>query len=748
MKHSTHFNLFSLFFLFIGMLLAFPVAGIQAQALDEPDYALDPVAAPIKYNLASTGTATPTVFITASAGSGGNIDPVGTVSVTIGDDQAFTITPDADDGYQISDVIVDGESVLDDDELEFNKNLTGSAIYTFTDVQDDHTIRAEFVLRRFTITATAGPGGSITPSGAIEVVFGSDRWFLIQANEGYQIKDVLVDGITVGEVPLHTYIYTFEEVQDDHTIEARFEQKAHTITATASVGGSITPSGEVNVAHGSNQAFAISPDEGYHIDDVLVDEISIGAVSSYVFFNVTKDYTIHADFAINTYTLIYKAGENGVLTGATEQTVEYGQDGTPVEAHPYEGHHFVQWSDGRTDNPRTDINVTDDLEVTAEFAINTYTLIYIAGENGSLTGETEQTVTHGQDGTPVEAHPDEGYHFVKWSDGVTDNPRTDTFVTEGLEVMAEFAIKTYTITATAGNFGAIEPKGEVVVAHGSNQTFEIIPDDGYQVSELLIDGEPEAPATSYTFVNVTDDHSIHVEFALKTYTIQASASAGGSIDPEGDVAVVHGHNQVFAFTPDAGYVVENILIDDISIGAVGAYTFVNVTSDHRIHAQFGPVTYTITFEVTDTAGEPIDDAVISIDGEAAEAGEYVFALVPGTYDYVVSRTGYFDATGEVELTDQDVTETVELIIDDTPVHDAEDYLLKVYPNPATDRVTIESGLVIHRISIIDMLGQVVYEERVENKQHEISLSGLIDGLYFLRIDTGKGVKTLRVQVVK
>ncbi len=913
MKHSTRFNPINLFFFLTALLLVCPIAGVQAQKTDDAGYAIDPLVELLGQwgsDMISpgtvVGTTTPTVaVITATAGPGGDIVPVGTVSVTIGDDQVFTISPDTDNFYEIDDILVDGDSVLDDDELELGNDLADEATYTFTNVQEDHTIEAQFALKKYTITATAGEGGSITPSGEVfvshghnqsftispdpgyayvellidgspnpigpvttytfinvtadhsieaqfvrvkyvieasagiggsitpsgnvevilgddqdfliepdagfrikdvlvdddsvlndldfddgdatytfvnvkanhtieaqfeiktftitaaagaggsitpsgtlEVDFGDDQAFLIEADENYRIKDVLVDGASVDEVGLYTYLYTFEDIQDNHTIEAQFEQETHIIAATAGEGGAISPAGDVVVPHGTDQLFVITPDEGYHIDDVMVDETSIGATASYFFVNVTKNHSIHADFAINTYTLIYIAGDNGSLTGETEQTVEHGQDGTPVEAHPYEGYHFVQWSDGLTDNPRTDTGVTADLEVTAEFAINTYTLIYKAGNNGSLTGETEQTVEHGQDGTPVEAQADEGYHFVQWSDGLTDNPRTDTEVMDDLDVTAEFAIDTYTITATTGSNGTIEPKGAVTVTHGSSQTFEIIPDYGYRVSELLIDGDPVEPATSYTFVNVTGDHSIHVEFALKTYTIQASASAGGSIDPEGDVAVVHGHNQVFTFTPDEGYVVENVLIDDITIGAVNAYTFVNVTSDHRIHAQFGPITYTITFEVADTEGEPIDDAVISINGETADAGEYVFALVPGIYQYVVSREGYFDATGEVELTDQDVTETVELTTDDTPVYDAEEHILKVYPNPATDRVTVESGLLIHRISMIDMLGQVVYEENVGGKQHEISVSGLIEGLYFLRIDTDKGVKTHRIQLIK
>ena len=91
---------------------------------------------------------------------------------------------------------------------------------------------------------------------------------------------------------------------------------------------------------------------------------------------IAASLTLYADWGINKYTLTYTAGDNGSLTGTTEQEVEYGQSGTQVEAVPDHGYQFVQWSDGSTANPRTDTNVTGDITVTAEFAPIEYTITY------------------------------------------------------------------------------------------------------------------------------------------------------------------------------------------------------------------------------------------------------------------------------------------------------------------------------------------------------------------------------------
>ena len=75
-----------------------------------------------------------------------------------------------------------------------------------------------------------------------------------------------------------------------------------TITSSAGPNGNITPSGSVSVDYGASQAFTITPDANYHVADVLMDSVSVGAVTSYNFTSVIAAHTIAASFAINTHT--------------------------------------------------------------------------------------------------------------------------------------------------------------------------------------------------------------------------------------------------------------------------------------------------------------------------------------------------------------------------------------------------------------------------------------------------------------
>jgi len=76
----------------------------------------------------------------------------------------------------------------------------------------------------------------------------------------------------------------------------KVEPKTFIISATATEGGEIEPSGEVTVTEGESQKFTIIPSQNHIILDVLVDGSSIGAVEEYTFENVDNNHTIHAVF--------------------------------------------------------------------------------------------------------------------------------------------------------------------------------------------------------------------------------------------------------------------------------------------------------------------------------------------------------------------------------------------------------------------------------------------------------------------
>ena len=156
------------------------------------------------------------------------------------------------------------------------------------------------------------------------------------------------------------------------------------------------------------------------------------------------------------------------------------------------------------------------------------------------------------------------------------------------------------IDASANNGGVISPEGRTNLTSGDSMTYSITPFSGYHISDVTVDGQSVGAVDSYTFDNVTDNHTIAVTFARDsggnsgggsddsdpTYAIRASAGNGGSISPKGTVRVEKGDSKTYTITADKGYAIADVTVNGKSVGAVDSYTFKNVTSDQTIRATF------------------------------------------------------------------------------------------------------------------------------------------------------------------
>ena len=119
-----------------------------------------------------------------------------------------------------------------------------------------------------------------------------------------------------------------------------------------------------------------------------------------------------------------------------------------------------------------------------------------------------------------------------------------------VELVHTTAIANHTITASAGANGSISPSGSITVSNGSNQSFTISADATYDIQNVLVDGVSVGAVSTYSFANVTQNHTIQASFAINTHTIAATAGANGSISPPGSVTVNHGSNRTFTINAD------------------------------------------------------------------------------------------------------------------------------------------------------------------------------------------------------
>ena len=172
---------------------------------------------------------------------------------------------------------------------------------------------------------------------------------------------------------------------------------------------------------------------------------------------------------------------------------------------------------------------------------------------------------------------------------VNGNPWTSVTELDVTGMPTSAATPIYTITASTGTGGAIVPSGTAAINGGASQTFAITPAAGYTIAGVTVDGKPVGAVTSYTFSNLTTNHTIAASFAVKTYTIAASATTGGTVSPAGTATVSHGAGQAYTITPASGYEIADVTVNGTSVGRAASYTFSNVTANQAIAARFAPV---------------------------------------------------------------------------------------------------------------------------------------------------------------
>ena len=369
------------------------------------------------------------------------------------------------------------------------------------------------------IDVTAGPGGMVSPSGLVYVAVGGTRTFTISPTGCSRIEDVVVDGVSQGPITS----YTFDPLTSDHTIRATFSGAMYTLVANAGPGGTITPGGTLSLACNSTTTCTIKPSSNcYLIQDVLVDGVSQGPISSYTFASVVADHTIQATFVVVAYAVQASGDALGSISPSGAIAV------------PCAG------------------NVTFTL---TPFGCNRPGSLLVDGHRRGMTAT---------------------YTFT--------NVRADH------SIAATFASGpgTFSIYSAADPGGTISPQGKSTVACQGGQTYTIVPDDCNRIENVLVDGVPQGAISQFTFATVSVEHTIHASFSPRgPVAIQASAGPGGTILPSGTASVSCGGSQSFTVAPaDSCHEIRDVKVDGVSRGPVSSFTFSGATSDHGIEATF------------------------------------------------------------------------------------------------------------------------------------------------------------------
>ena len=477
------------------------------------------------------------------------------------------------------------------------------------DVKDNMSVYAEFrqVTPVFALSYSAGRGGSLT-------------------GETYQVVLLGESGTAVTAVPDSGYVFLgwsdgvatatrADRAVENMSVTAEFGS-SYTITYAAGEGGSIQGETSQIVDEGATPTPVTAvPDEGYEFERWEYDvfgtthylwtptitptsqsELLTGMEYRAVFTKITYTATYNTNLGYRGGLLQYDLSENSGDKNPDDYkpegnhqlefaiTIDNDYSAPIITAKAKDGYRFVQWSDGSNDPQRQDTNIHEDITITAEF-VRVYNLTFVAGEGGSIQGETSQIVDEGATPTPVTAVPDEGYEFERWEYDVfgtthylwtpTITPTSQSELLTGMEYRAVFTKITYTATYNT-NLGY---RGGLLQYDFSENSGDKNPNDykpeGKHFFEfaITIDNNYSAPIITakanngYRFVQWSDgstdpqrqDTDIHEDITItaefvRVYNLTFTAGGGGTIQGETSQIVDEGATPTsVTAVPDEGY---------------------------------------------------------------------------------------------------------------------------------------------------------------------------------------------------
>ena len=441
---------------------------------------------------------------------------------------------------------------------------------------------------------------------------------------------------------------------------------------------------------------------------------------------MTEDTEITAIFEEqNIITYNVTASVNNEIMGSVEGAGIYAENTTAtLYANANYGYHFISWNDGNTDNPRT-ITITNDINLVANFGINTYELVANANNQsmGSVTGGgefdylSEITLT---------AIANVGHHFVAWADGNTNNPRTIT-LTKDTVVTANFEINSYLVTVNSQNetMGNVNGSGEY--NYGATATITATANDCYEFVSWN-DGNTDNPRT----ITIEENITLTANFEAIVYEsiLNVSICAGANYNENGfnvseagtytqTFQTANGCDSVVTLNLSVNSVLTNELFATICEGQVYTENNFNVSEAGVYTQNLTSVNGCDSIVTLTVSVNPVFDTTINATINPGETySEFGFnESESGTYVQNLQTEAGCDSTITLNLTVNsslyDVVELTEITF---------------YPNPTRDKVTFSKE--IEKIEVIDNIGKVVMRFFDTN---EINIETLPSGAYYLRM---------------
>ncbi|NVO20858.1 MAG: T9SS type A sorting domain-containing protein [Bacteroidetes bacterium] len=305
----------------------------------------------------------------------------------------------------------------------------------------------------------------------------------------------------------------------------------------------------------------------------------------------TNIYTVHHAYAFHTVTVSASPSNMGTVSGGGV----YGEGlSATVTATAGSSYMFVNWTQNGnilSTNPVYTFTVAGDIDLVANFVQGSLSVTAMASppDGGTISGSGSfpygSTVT-------LNAFPNEAYTFYDWTENGTEIGTSSTLVltnvTANHNLVANFMIKSFSISATASPVNAGTVTGGATYSYGSNATLTAAPNSGYIFQNWTEGGNILGTDPVLILTNITSNHTIVGNFipSVNTFTVTGIPMPAEAGIVLGSGNVTGGGNVTLTAVANQGYKFYNWMEGSDVLGIDTVLTLTNVATNHTIHANF------------------------------------------------------------------------------------------------------------------------------------------------------------------
>ena len=488
-------------------------------------------------------------------------------------------------------------------------------IYEWQMFESTERERSDIVLMKFA-SAKNNTGASDTFSLTHAPTGSTVRLYLRDANGNYtqiaskeaQSSTVSFTGLDYGSDAGRVF-YTVQEGKQEESIKlsTAFDAEPgavkYSINVVQPANGTVSASATSATA-GTTVKLTATPAEGYTLDYFTLDGARINGDT---FIMPARNVEVSAVFTANAYSITVVQPTNGMVSAsATSATA-----GTTVKltATPAEGYTLDYFTlDGARINGDTFIMPARNVEVSAVFTANAYSITVVQPANGSVAA----SATSATAGTTVKltATPAEGYTLDYFTlDGARINGNTFIMPARNVEVSAVFTANAYSITVVQPTGGSVSASATSATA-GTTVKLTANPAEGYTLDYFTLDG---ARINGNTFSMPARNVEVSAVFTANAYSINVVQPTGGTVSASATSAAA-GTTVKLTATPAEGYTLDYFTLDGARINGD---TFSMPARNVEVSAVFTANAYSITV-VQPTGGTVSASKLSAFFGEAVE----------------------------------------------------------------------------------------------------------------------------------